>query len=66
MKGILGALLFEVSILNYAIQRDPFWGHFMELCGDLKYTGDYIIDHSMSFPRLFVLLDVIIMMLFTP
>jgi hypothetical protein len=44
MKGILGALLFEVSILNYVIQMDPFWGHFVEPCGDLKCTGDYIMD----------------------
>jgi len=66
MKRILGALLFEVSILNYVIQRDLFWGHFVEPCGDLKRIGDYIMDHSLSFPPLFVVLDVIVTMLFTP
>jgi len=66
MKGILGALLFEVSILNYVIQRDLFWGHFVEPCGNLKCTGDYIMDHNLSFPPLFVVLDVIVTMLFTP
>jgi len=65
MKLILRELLFEVSILNYAIQRDPFWGHFVEPCGDLKCTRDFM-DHNLSFPPLFFVMDVFITMLFTP
>jgi hypothetical protein len=61
MEGILEALLFEVSILNYVIHMDPFWVHFVEPCGDLKCIVDYIVDHSLSIPRLLVVVIVIIM-----
>jgi hypothetical protein len=66
MKGILGALLFEVSILNYVIQRDPFWGHFVEPCGDLKCIGDYIMDHSLSISSTVGCVYLIVTMLLTP
>jgi hypothetical protein len=56
----LEALLFEVSILNCVIHRDPFCGHFVEPCSDLKCTGVNIVDHSLSIPRLLVVIIVMV------
>ena len=60
MKGILGVLLFEVSILKYVIQRDLFRGYFVGPC------GDYIVDHSLSIPRLLAVVIVVIMVPVSP
>jgi hypothetical protein len=63
MKGILGVLLFEVSILNYVIHKDLFRGHLVGPCGNLKCIGGYIMDHGLYFPQLLVVVIVIIMVM---
>jgi len=62
MKGILEALLFEVSIWNGVIHRDPFSVHFVEPCSDFKCIGVDIVGHRLFFHRLLVVIIVIILM----
>jgi hypothetical protein len=49
---------------NFIIHREPF-GYFAGPCRFKQYWVD-IVGHNLSTPQLFVVLDVIIMMLFTP
>jgi hypothetical protein len=50
MKRILGALLIEVSILNYVIWRDPFCGQFVEPCSDFNIL--VLISGTLVYPFL--------------
>ena len=63
MKRILGALLIEVSILNYVIWKDPFCGHFVESCSDFNVLVLISGTTVCSFPDYWFLFILIIVAL---